>query len=304
MERRDRTLAKDELIRVVAVALLLLSSCRSVPASVTGGPLPVGSGQAAFEGLPGKVMRVYYHRPGAFGPNSPILIVAHGVKRNADWTRDVWRDLSEQHGFLVLAPEFTKRQFPGGRSYNRGNMRTAFGDPVPQRDWSFNAIENLFDAARRWTGSTRDRYLLFGHSAGAQFVHRMVTFMPRLQLDRAVAGNAGWYTMPDRDEAYPYGLKGSGANDRQLRAAFGRQLTVILDDADNDPNHKYLHNTPAAKRQGAHRFARGLAYFDKAKTVAARLGTKFAWHREIVPGAGHSTRQILDAASRVLLDPR
>ena len=283
------------------MTLLLMTGCATVPERPSEGPLAVGSGVVAFEGLPGTIMPVHYHRPDKYQAESPILIVLHGVKRNADWYRDAWRDLSDRHGFLVLAPEFDRDLFPGGRRYNRGNMRAKGGAPVPQHEWAFNAVEALFDAARAWTGSTRQGYLMFGHSAGAQFVHRMITFMPALRLERAVAANAGWYTMPDKDQTYPYGLDGARITVGRLRTAFGRKLTVLLGDADDDPDHRHLHNTPAAKRQGPHRYARGLSYFERAKAAAAAIDVPFAWQLEIVPGAGHSTKDVRAAAAAILL---
>ena len=280
---------------------LLLSGCTTTQTKGSEGPLPAGSGVVAFEGMPGITMRAHYLRPDGYRPDAPILMVLHGVKRNADWYRDAWRDLSDREGFLVLAPEFDRNRFPGGRSYNRGNMRAKGGTSVPQRDWSFNAVEALFDAARDWTGSTRQGYLMFGHSAGAQFVHRIITFMPVLRLERAVAANAGWYTMPDEQQLYPYGLQGVGLTAAQRRTAFGRKLTVMLGDADDDPDHRHLHNTPAAKRQGAHRYARGLTYFERAKAAAYRVGVPFAWSLEIVTGAGHSTHDVKEEAAAILL---
>jgi poly(3-hydroxybutyrate) depolymerase len=292
------------MIRFVVAVLFLMTGCVTTPERVTEGPLAPGSGVAAFEGLPGKIMRVYYHQPTTYRPDSPILMVLHGVKRNADWYRDVWRELSDRYGVLVLAPEFDMARFPGGRGYGRGNMRAKGGDPLPQAEWAFNAVESLFDAARGWTGSKRGAYLMFGHSAGAQFVHRMVTFMPQLRLERAVAANAGWYTMADSMQKYPYGLDGAGLTVAALRTAFARNMTVLLGDADDDPQGRFLHNTPPAKRQGAHRFARGLAYFERATAAAVRIGADFAWTLEIAPGAAHSTKDVKDAAADILLRPR
>lgn len=290
--------------RLVVAVLLLMAGCVSVSERVSEGPLAPGSGVAIFEGLPGKRIQVYYHQPAAYRPDAPILMVMHGVNRNADWYRDAWRDLSERHGFLILAPEFDRAQFPGGRAYGRGNMRARGGDSLPQTEWAFNAVETLFDAARRWTGSTRADYLMFGHSAGAQFVHRMVTFMPQLRLDRAVAANAGWYTMPDSLQKYPYGLDGAGLKTAQLKTAFGRKMTVLLGEADDDPHHEYLHNSPPARRQGAHRYARGLAYYERARAAATRLDVPFAWALESVPAAGHSTHDVKSAALDILLGDR
>ena len=292
------------MIRYVAAVLLLMTGCVSSPERVSEGPLAPGSGVVAFEGLPGKTMRAYYHKPDTYRTDSPILMVLHGVNRNADWYRDAWRELSDRHGVLILAPEFDRAQFPSGRGYSRGNMRAKGGDPLPQSDWAFNAVEALFDAARGWTGSTRDTYLMFGHSAGAQYVHRMVTFMPKLRLERAVAANAGWYTMPDKQQKYPYGLDGAGLTVAALHTAFDRDMTVLLGDGDNNPRGRHLHNTPPAKRQGAHRYARGLAYFERAKAAAMRTGADFNWTLKIVHGAAHSTHDVKDAAADILFQVR
>jgi hypothetical protein len=45
---------------------------------------------------------------------------------------------------------------------------------------------------------------MFGHSAGAQFVTRFVTFMPQ-HRPIAVAANAGWYTTLDDLVEFPTG---------------------------------------------------------------------------------------------------
>ena len=44
---------------------------------------------------------------------------------------------------------------------------------------------------------------------------------------------------------------------------------------DNNPNHKYLKNTPKAIAQGAHRFERGHHFFNAAKSKADALGMGF-----------------------------
>ena len=44
---------------------------------------------------------------------------------------------------------------------------------------------------------------MFGHSAGAQILHRMVLFAPGSRADRIVAANSGFYTLADPDQALP-----------------------------------------------------------------------------------------------------
>ena len=52
------------------------------------------------------------------------------------------------------------------------------------------AIEPLFDHARARFGMEADAYSIYGHSAGAQFVHRFLFHVPDARVARAVAANA------------------------------------------------------------------------------------------------------------------
>jgi len=288
-------------VAVAIFCLTLISGCASDDSDAMAGKLLKGSGVKTFDGMPGKRMRVFYHRPVSFEPDGLVLIALHGVGRNAEGTRDSWRNLSGLHGFLLIAPEFSKDNFPGGRRYARGNMRLKSGALNPAEEWSFNAVEKLFDEVRGWSGGTRGKYLLFGHSAEGQFVHRMITFMPNSRIERAVAANAGWYAMPDENEDFPYGLKGADIADAQLSTAFAHNLTVMLGDADANPDSKNLNRGAGAMKQGEHRLARGLNYFDAVKLKASKMDVPFAWRLEIVPGAGHSTNDVKAAAVLVLL---
>src|SRR3546814_10090967 len=67
-------------------------------------------------------MRVWTYRPRRLTPDSRILFVLHGVKRDAERYRDAWIRHAEAYNVLLVAPEFSREQFPGGRRYNQGNM--------------------------------------------------------------------------------------------------------------------------------------------------------------------------------------
>ncbi|MFR4038510.1 MAG: hypothetical protein ACLTZT_12545 [Butyricimonas faecalis] len=62
-----------------------------------------------------------------------------------------------------------------------------------------------------------------------QFVHRFVTFKQNTHLNKAVAANSGWYTVPDVQVEYPYGLKNSGYTDNTPLHLFGSSLIVALE---------------------------------------------------------------------------
>ena len=228
----------------------------------------------------------------------------HGVNRDADRYRDQWSALSERYGFVLAVPEFNQADFPGSAGYNLGNVFDGAGKPVPRERWSFSVLEPLFDRLRELTGTRVATYDLYGHSAGAQFVHRYVMFVPDARLGRAVAANAGWYTLPDRKVAYPYGLRGKRLPPVDLRRALGQPLVILLGTADNDPTYHNLRRTPEAMAQGPHRYARGHFFFGTATAAAATEGTELAWTLEKVEGVGHDNGGMAEAAAASLFAKR
>lgn len=259
--------------------------------------LPAGDGSFTFEGWAGPPLRVWYHRPAVVRPDTPVLFVMHGVNRDADRYRNEWSALAVQYGFVLVVPEFNAKQFPGAAAYNLGNVFDGDGKPVPPERWSFSALEPLFDRVRAITGTRVERYDLYGHSAGAQFVHRYLLYVPDARVSRAIAANAGWYTLPDRKVSYPYGLAGKRLPPVDLRRFLQQPLVILLGTADNDPAYPNLRRTPEAMAQGPHRLARGEFFFGSAAATAAALGTDFRWTLEKVEGVGHQNGGMAPAAA-------
>ena len=165
-----------------------------------------GSGEFEFtdsKGDPAKRMTVYTYLPeNVAAADAKIVFVMHGTSRNADRYRDTWIPYAEAYGFLVISPLFDREPWgPGGYTYR--SVVTGAGELRERRLWSFSVIEHLFDAIRTATGNRSERYYLYGHSEGGQFVHRLVLLLPEARYARAVAANSGWYTMPDPAVDFP-----------------------------------------------------------------------------------------------------
>lgn len=269
------------------IILLLIGSMNISQAQQV---LTKGSGIWYFSGHPalkGDTMRVFYHRPEGQVKHMPVLFVMHGIKRNADTYRDNWVDLSKKKKVLVLVPEFTTKAFPGSRAYNNGNIRSKDKQPVPDSLWSFSLLDPIFDAVIAEIGGKQKGYDLFGHSAGAQFVHRFFLMNPSSKTKRVVAANAGTYTMFEHQIDYPYGLKGIHYTDEQLKTVLQKQLVIQLGEADTDPHHRYLNTGKSAMRQGAYRLERGQHFYQQAREAAQRLDVPFNWTLRTVSGVGH-----------------
>lgn len=262
----------------------------------------ITAGSFVFTGWEGPDLPVYYQLPDRVTPDTPVVFVMHGVNRDADRYRDEWASLARRHGFIAVVPQFGQADFPGSRGYNTGYFSEEDGTPRPRNLWSFAAIEPLFDDVRQRFGTRVARYSIYGHSAGAQFVHRFVLFMPEARIDQAVSANAGWYTMPDMQTGFPYGLGDAPVDEAALSAALGKQVTVLLGTADTDRADPDLRKTPEADAQGQHRFARGQQFYANARQAAERLETPFGWSIRTVPDVGHSNGKMAKAAAPLLAE--
>ena len=244
-------------------------------------------------------MRIYYFKPHRYHADRPVVFVMHGVKRNARDYLNAWKELAQLHNLLVVVPEFSKKQFPGSRSYNLGNVFARGGALNSASEWSFTIIDQLFAKFADLFGSACSRYSIFGHSAGAQFVHRMILLSPQSPFDMAIAANAGWYTLPDLNQAWPYGLHGTSLNEDAVLTPFARKLVVLLGEKDNDPHGKYLNRSREAMAQGPHRLARGQNFDAEAKRAAKRSGVSYSWERRTTKSVGHDHRRIAKFAAKI-----
>ncbi|MBK19117.1 MAG: alpha/beta hydrolase [Rhodospirillaceae bacterium] len=279
---------------LISVFAIVLSGCASPPGD--SGTITVNDGRDALAAP----MTVYYYRPDTFKPDGPVLIALHGLSRNAYGYRNYFAKSAHKYGVLVLAPEFTRKNFRGSRRFNLGNLKDKSGATQPKSLWAFPVIDRVFEKSRAMLGFERQKYALFGHSAGSQFVHRMILFSPSEKMSAAVAANAGWYTVPDKRIAFPYGLKGTDSATKKLRDAFGQKLTILLGTDDNDESHKTLRKTEGALQQGSHRLARGRNFYQRSMEIAAQKKLSFRWQIREVPGVAHSGRGMAEPAANIL----
>jgi poly(3-hydroxybutyrate) depolymerase len=254
-----------------------------------------------YEPLRSQPVRVWYDAP-ADPSTAQILIVMHGVGRNSEEYLADWSELVKDHNVLVLAPEFSDEQFPGFATYNLGNVQDEDGQAVPMAEWSFQIVEALFDHVKRAVHNRHESYALFGHSAGAQFVHRFIEFMPTHRARIAVAANAGWYTVLDDSVKFPYGLDGAPRDESEMQSAFASELVIVLGGDDVDGDDDSLRHDPGSDRQGKNRLDRGLNFYRTARDAASRQSLPFEWRLIALPEVAHSHTDIAHAVAPILLD--
>jgi hypothetical protein len=250
--------------------------------------------------FPGRPLMLHGARPKTCDADTPLLFVHHGVARNGDEYRDYWLPLVDTAGILVIVPTFSKHFFPGAAWYNYGNRVDHDNRENPRAQWTYGVDATLFAALRDAGVTRRTTRGVFGHSAGGQFVHRMISLGFQDNLAVAISANAGSYAMPTRDVAFPFGLGETGVDAAGLRALLEFPLTVMAGTADIDNTSENFPREPGAMAQGDTRFARAHSYVAMARAQAAADGISCGWTIIDVPGVGHDGRQMSAAAAPVV----
>jgi hypothetical protein len=177
--------------------------------------------------FPDRPLTLHAACPIGFTPDTPILFVHHGVGRNGADYRDYWMPIANDLHILAIAIEFSEQHFPTHRWYHFGNLHSETDHPNPRAEWTYAIDTRLFEALRGQGITARTQYGLFGHSAGGQFVHRMLSFGFRDQVAVAVTANAGTYAMPELSTAWPFGLGDTDIDAPALRDLLRFPITVM-----------------------------------------------------------------------------
>ncbi len=268
-------------------------------------------GEVKFAARDGKELAALVYRSSEFDPvNGPIWFIMHGANRAVERYLYAAAPVAERHNALAIAIDFSKDAYPFGRDYTLG--LTTRGRPdakaLAEGRWRkpdaylYAEVEHVFEAARQSLGGRQRGYYLFGHSAGAQFAHRLMTFLPKARVLGAVAANAGWYTLPaageDPNLVMPYGLSGAPLTRQDLHTFFAAPLVVMLGERDTTTpdTDSLVRGTAEAMAQGATRLDRGRFYFATGRAQAGKHGVEFGWRLAIVPRARHDASQVIVSA--------
>lgn len=200
--------------------------------------------------------------------------------------------IANQKNLIIISPEFSQAIFPGGDQYNLGNVFVDGDNPSAstlnaEDQWTFSLIEPLFDKVKELTANTNERYYLFGFSAGAQFLHRFLFFKPSARIEEAVAAASGWYTLPQNQTSFPYGIMNSPLMIGNFAPIFNKNLTILIGEADNDPNAGGLRRNSIVDLQGTNRLSRAQYFFSESQKVAFANNFSFQWQYASLPRIGH-----------------
>jgi poly(3-hydroxybutyrate) depolymerase len=222
----------------------------------------------------------------------PVVIMLHGAERNASAYLDQWARVADLYQLVVVAPTFDKENFKGSDRYNLGNVWNEKEERfIPEREWTYSVVEPLFDQFVKALGSRESQYYLSGHSAGAQFVHRFLYFVPNNRAAKVFIANAGWYTLPDGQRDYPFGIRNIPQIDKSIHQFYSKPVLLALGEADTDTTSANFQRGVPYSLQGANRFERGKNFFRTVQSAARVHGTSLRWTMVSLPGVAHSNAE-------------
>lgn len=253
-----------------------------------------------------KSIKIHYYKPEKFNTTTQVIIVLAGAGRNGNDYRDAWIEASEIYNLVVLAPEYDEKQYPRFWNYNLAGMiydvnikNETYKISTNPKEWIFNDFDRIFTQVKNKLNLKADSYDMFGHSAGGQILHRLALFQPKSKVDKIVAANSGWYTIPTSKEKFPYGISKSVLTSKDLD--FTAKLTVLLGELDNENETKgHLRHSPEIDKQGLHRLARGTYFYNTSKNIADSINIHFNWKIVVVPNVGHNYKAMSRAAANYL----
>ena len=256
-----------------------------------------------FSNWSGEPISVYVTKPKKINSSTRLVVVMHGRKRNAEEYRNQWIEVSKELNLLVVVPEFSDKNFPEVWGFNYGNVKTKTLKPVPKSLHAFSAIEPIVLEALKKFNLKSNHWGIYGHGAGAHFVHRYVLHRPDAKYTLAIAANPGWY-LSMTDQKWPFGLSESGITTPQLKKAMNKYFLLMLgrSDISSKPNTAYVEkNWDVISQQGEHRLARGRNFFESAIVKSKEVNQFFKWGMVEVPTKkGHgNTKQMVPYAAEM-----
>jgi dienelactone hydrolase len=236
---------------------------------------------------------LYTYRPSCNDPS--ILFVFHGLNRKAKSVRNKAKKIADEACLMVFSPLFDKARFPNWRYHRAGIIRNKKIQPPSK--WTIPILRALLDYSRQQVNHPNPSVYLFGHSAGGQFLSRIIAYTTLPNIERIVIANPSVYVLPNLMIDAPYGFrgifKGTEARDR-LTSYLKAPITIYI--GRDDIGNKNLVEGATASRQGKNRYERAINIYREGQRAAHKLGISMEWRLIEVTGVGHSSAGMLKSS--------
>ena len=257
----------------------------------------------------------FVYAPTTLPPEPGLLVLVHGTpaetsfaEETAKFYIDNWIDFAEGEGIFLIAPSFNQENFSSRKGEIEDMMtgyRGLFGREIGADEW----VLRIVDAYQQEFGSTDEKFSLYGHSAGGQFVGRFLVTHPE-RVDKAVITAAVTYPQPNPEVAWPYGM---GELHTQIE---WDERTIRQEDVVPDPQ-KWLEGTQVPLtvlvglndvttqlqrpgQKGANRVVIAKNWVEDMKLFARDNGLECKYEYQFIAGIGHSMYGLVEYSQEAM----
>ena len=216
-----------------------------------------------------------------------VIVLVHGVSRNVKGLIESFWPLIRKSRIALLAPRFDVSNY-------RDFQRLGRSGKGPRADLALIA---MLSELKLMTGWPTDKVLMFGHSAGAQFVQRFLFAHPNRVIKAALSA-AGCYTFPV-NRNYPAGIQISselpGVHFEPQR--FLRIPTAVFIGLEDTLRDESLNRSRRVdKQQGTTRLERARRWVQAMQKASAKHGLKRTCELFEITGVCHDYPKAVSSA--------
>lgn len=287
--------------RLILLLAIVFLSAELYAASM----LPAGEGRFTYKDYPpfaDRPVDVHYYIPNSGDVHRmPVIFVFEGADRGYSSLLKSWKQEAEKYKFMVFIPHFDLKRFPLSDYQEVGVIDDKDHTIRPIEEQTPALIDKMFEYVRQYSGNERKGYMIYGHSAGGQFVQRFMLLHDSPYVEKAVIGSPGWYTFPDASQDFPYGVRNIPyVTPEVIRKYLAKPIILQLATGDTI-RESYLRKTPEAEAQGHNRYERGNQFYQYLHQIAIEHNWPCNWQKIEEQGIGHHAAGMGERAIPVML---
>ncbi|MGB0847925.1 MAG: hypothetical protein ACPGSM_14435 [Thiolinea sp.] len=218
------------------------------------------------------------------------LVLVHGISRNVHQHIQAFSEFARQTGRMLIAPLFDEIRC---KRYQQVRTKQCRADQM---------LLAVLQDARRLSGHHFKQVMLYGFSGGAQFGHRFAMLYPGIVSQLAIA-SAGWYTFPDHQQTFPYGIRSSAPKGRcltqNLKQFLSIPMLVMAGELDIRRDANLRKGKDIDRQQGRSRVERAARWVRAMRSQAQIFGVQPNISLTILPDSSHDFNRCVKRGNMV-----
>ncbi len=233
----------------------------------------------------------FCYLPEVINPTLNPLIVVHGLSRNAAEQAFRFANFASKYGVPIIAPLFSAET-------HRHFQQLSVGAHGVRADTALIAMLDFAEAA---LNLNLKRPSFFGYSGGGQFVHRFAMLYPD-RVASTVLFAPGWYTFPDDQHSFPYGIRvksGNGFPTLNIDRFCRIPTQVLVGTKDIARDASLNREAKIDRLQGKNRLERARRWVDAIQSYAVDNSITANVSLSEIDGASHSFKRNVEKFSLI-----